>query len=261
MSLRNQLTIDLAEEFERLPSAPIVEAVIHWQAPAGKSLDQATLREELTRRFPNYDCKRQQGFQAALTGSADAVEFTQRTQWEGFRLIGQGDASRHVVQFRPNGVVFSRLTPYEHWEPFVAEALRFWQAYREIAEPPIVERLGVRFINQITLGTEGQAADFLRNVPAPPPGIGLSAELFFHQDAFRVSGYAYKINWVRTVQPTPGDERVLIVDIDVSSEKIDSIECDALHHDLAEMRFLKNKLFFSSMTEQAVEHFRKDRDE
>jgi uncharacterized protein (TIGR04255 family) len=261
MSLPDETTIDLAEEFERLPSAPIVEAVIHWKAPAGKSLGKDALRKELISQFGDYELREQQAFGAAMQASADAVELRQETRWSGFRLTGKGNTNPYVIQFKPNGVAFSRLKPYDRWGSFVEAAMPFWDAYLALAEPPVIERLGVRFINQITLIDDGAPSDYLRDIPAPPRVLGLSSERFFHQDTYRVSGYPYHINWVRTVQPTQSADELLIVDIDVWTERIQSLERGVLAKHLAEMRFLKNKLFFSSMTERALENFRRERHE
>jgi uncharacterized protein (TIGR04255 family) len=248
------------EHFPHLPRAPIVEAVIHWQAPSAKAFDQTQVQEEVKRRFPEYGCQAQQELRAIAQTSPEGVQSQQQARWDGFRLTGKGIADRYVAQFKPNGVVFSRLAPYQSWEPFEAEALRFWDAYVELASPPVVQRLGVRFINQIMLGVDREASYFLKQVPAPPPGIGLSSDQFFHQDTFRVSESPYQINWIRTVQTTLHNERVLILDTDVSTEGIDSSRDVLLTH-LAEMRLLKNRVFFACMTQQAINQFRKDSDE
>lgn len=261
MSVRKRFIIDLSKKFQRLPDAPIVEAVLHWQAAAGKTLDKTTVQAELKQRFPNYDCHEQQEMGAAIQASPKGIEVRQSTRWDGFRLTGQGDADRYVAQFKPNGVVFSRLAKYDCWDKFQADGLRFWDVYLELAEPPVIERLGVRFINQIHLGPEGKPSEFLKDVPAPPKGIGLSRNLFFHQDTFRVDGYPYQINWVRTAQPIPENERVLIVDIDASTERISSLEPEVLLRHLAEMRFLKNWFFFTCMTDQALKQFGKNDNE
>lgn len=258
MSATEVFQIDDNADFPHLPGSPIVEAALHWRAAAGKPFDKSYVQEELKRRFPNYDCQTQQELGAAFQSSPEGMEFRQRSRWDGFRLTGKGEADRYIAQFKPNGVVFSRLKPYQRWEPFQAEGLRFWQAYLEIAEPPVIERLGVRFISQIPLGADGKPSAFLRGIPDPPPGIGLSSDLFFHQDTYRVAGYPYQINWVRIVQPTTETERGLIVDVDVSTERVKSLDREALLKHLAEMRFLKNKLFFTCMTEQAIDQFRKD---
>lgn len=254
MSRRKEFTIDLTETFPHLSHAPIVEAVIHWQTAADKVLDKSLVNDELTKRFPNYDCHEQQLALAQFQGSSDGVERRARAKWDGFRLNGKADAEHNVVQLKPNGVVFSRVTPYDRWAPLEAEALKFWDMFLALAEPPIIERLGVRFINQVLLG-KSSVSKFLKRLPSLPKGMGLSCDSFFHQDTLTISGSPYQINWIRTVQRTLDNELVLIVDIDVSISQVDPHERDALKKHLAEMRFLKNKLFFSCVTESALKQF------
>jgi uncharacterized protein (TIGR04255 family) len=257
MSPLPKFSIDLNEEFPTLKAAPSIEAVIHWQAHVGKKLEEEALKAELTRRLPDYPILQvQHDVQVVATGEPDsAPEILQRMQWSGFRL--QDAQNRHVAQFTLNGVAVSRLEPYEEWSGFQAEALRFWRIFLELADPTIIHRLGVRYINRIPLET-GEPSRYLSTVPAPPPGLALATESFFHQDTYPVPGYPYVINWVRTIQPAgtePADGRALIVDIDVFTYELIQLDQDTLVRRLQEMRWLKNKVFFSCMTPHALERF------
>ena len=107
-----------------------------------------------------------------------------RAQWDGFRLTGQGVSEHNVVQFRPTGIAFSRVKTYDRWETLESESLRFWEMFVELTEPPIIERLGVRFINQIALG-EAKPTDYLKRISPLPDGLGLSRDSFFHQASLR----------------------------------------------------------------------------
>lgn len=248
---------NVSGEFPRLARAPIVEAVIHWQAKAEKPLEQAQLQQELTRRFPDYHCQTQHSLETELAGSAEGTELCQRTGWAGFRLDHRGEDQHHVVQIGPTGVVFSRLPHYDSWNTFEAESMRFWDAYVELAAPTVIQRLGVRFINQIRLTNGDRPSDFLHGIAGLPTGIELSAETLFYQDTLRVPGTPYRVNWIRTTQPTVSDERMLIVDIDVSVEPIATLDKVVVRNHLAEMRHTKNNLFFRCMTDTAMQRFGK----
>src|ERR1044071_2315587 len=52
--LESVFTLDLDETFPRLSRAPIVEAVIHWQAQAQKPLELESLKKVLAERLPQY---------------------------------------------------------------------------------------------------------------------------------------------------------------------------------------------------------------
>jgi uncharacterized protein (TIGR04255 family) len=258
MSPLPKFSIDLNQEFPALAHAPSIEAVIHWQAPASKTLDPEKLKEELTKRLPDYPiCEPQIDLEFLASASLDgSSEVSHRTQWNGFRL--QDDQTRHVAQFTPHGVLLSRLEPYEEWQTFQSEAMRFWGIFLELANPIAIERLGVRYINRILLKNGEQPSLYLRTMPPNPPGIELSSEAFFHQNSYQVPNYPYHINWVQTIQPQgadPSDGQALIVDIDVSTSDLIELDHSTLTQRLLEMRWLKNKFFFSCMTETALQRF------
>jgi len=54
MSPLPKFHIDFNETFPRLTAAPSIEAVIHWQAHAGKTLEPDSLKEALTQHLPDY---------------------------------------------------------------------------------------------------------------------------------------------------------------------------------------------------------------
>jgi uncharacterized protein (TIGR04255 family) len=258
MSPLPKFSIDLNQEFPVLAHAPSIEAVIHWQAPARKTLDFEKLREDLAQQLPDYPiCEPQFGLEFNAIAFPDGgAEVSQQTQWDGFTL--QDAHNRHVAQFTRSGVVFSRLEPYEEWQAFQSEAMRFWTIFVALAEPMEIQRLGIRYINRIPLDNGEQPSFYLNTVPPAPPGIELPIESFFHQDMYKVPNYPYHINWVRTIQPKGADltdGQALIVDIDVSTTDLIELDQSILTQRLSEMRWLKNKFFFSCMTETALQRF------
>ncbi|MGH7138453.1 MAG: TIGR04255 family protein [Pirellulales bacterium] len=140
---------DLDETFPHLENAPIVEAVIQWVARAAKTLTPDDLRQQLAERLRDYpDCQPQRAFrmeaQFGLDGSSRQV---QQETWQGFRCTSPDKL--HIAQFNRDGVLFSRLKPYQAWEAFSAEAMRVWNVFVAVAQPAEIERLAVRFINRI----------------------------------------------------------------------------------------------------------------
>jgi uncharacterized protein (TIGR04255 family) len=258
MSPSSKFSINLNEEFPPLKSAPSIEAIIHWQAHASKILEPTDLRNALTQRLPDYPiCQPQQRFEINASGSPDGTsEILHHTQWDGFRL--QDSQNHHVVQFTPTGVTFSRLEPYETWESFKTEALRFWNIFLELAEPSLIQRLDVRYINRIPLENGEQPSFYLTDKPSMLPSLELFSESFFYQDSYQIPGHPYGINWVRTIQPNgvdPAGGRAVIVDIDVFTTEMLQLDQETLTQRLIEMRWLKNKVFFGCITEDALKRF------
>jgi uncharacterized protein (TIGR04255 family) len=80
-----------------------------------------------------------------------------------------------------------------------------------------------------------------------------------HHDVLAVPGHPYAINIIRTIQPSTGNGGAgtgVILDIDVFTAQEFEPDEGKLVHRLLEMRWLKNKAFFGSVTEKALERFR-----
>lgn len=254
MKQRRILQIDLSEEFPHLAAAPIVEAVIHWRARAGRGLPPEELRRQLLQKLPDYpDCRTQHQweFEAQLTGGS--ISQNQRHTWQGLRLTSADKL--HIVQFTPDGLAFSRLTPYDKWSGFAVEAGRLWKVYVELAEPAEVQRLGVRFINRIGLNEITEVRRYLAKAPKCLEPLGLPASQFLYQSLHEVPGHPFQVNMIQTVQP-PAPPRTgewgLILDIDVGTTQALPCDDDVIQKQLAQMRWLKNKAFFSLLTKNAV---------
>lgn len=245
----NNLEINLEKKFPNLPNAPIVEAVVHWQAPATVALAEATLESQLQKCFTDYQTKLQYNEEVGLRGNADGFELKQSRNWQGARLSAPSENQPNFVcQFLKNGIVFSRLAPYIGWDNFSSEAQKFWAKYVEFTKPTNVSQLSVRYISQIPIQKLDQVGEFIEDVCDPLGGLSLSAGHFFHQDTILLDNHPYKINLVRAVQPATGSSNTLIVDISVSTTTILE-DLDQVDDKLNELRFIKNEVFFTLMKE------------
>ena len=246
MKLPVSFHINVNEKFPRLSRAPIVEAVIQWQATPTLPLEQANLLDVLKTRFPEFKCETLHEVEAAFAGSPQGMELRHRSQWNGFRLTSHDQ--KHVCQFKPNTVVFSRLAPYEDWGQLTQASQPFWNAFRELAAPIMIDRVSVRFISEVKLNEGEDVADYVTQPPSPLNSLGLVADSFFHKDSAATLGHAYKLNVVQTIQPAQPPlttQRSLIVDIDIFTTE--PIAIDVVDSKLSELRFIKNKVFFSVM--------------
>lgn len=123
----NGLPIDHSEAFPNLARAPIVEAVLHWQAITSKDFKEADLLNLMQHDFPEYSSTNQHNLEAGFAGTPEGIEFKQRSAWQGVRLTRKhdGGSDKFVCQFLRQGVVFSQLAPYTNWVEFVSEAKKF----------------------------------------------------------------------------------------------------------------------------------------
>ena len=251
-----EIKIDVAEPFPHLRNAPIVEAVIDFRARFEMPWHQEEMEALLRAALPDYpQVSGQRGFQAKIEASLTdpPTATTQDLGWRG--LAFRSADNLQIAQFQRDGFAFSRLAPYQDWTVFSAEALRLWRVYSEISTPVTIGRLGLRFINRIEAPASGRIEDYLTIGPRCPPGIELPFMGFFHIDTFSVPGHPYLVNLRRTIENSAdagAPKTAFIVDVDVfATEGLD--EQSVIPQMLQEMRWLKNKIFFGSVTPEVIE--------
>jgi uncharacterized protein (TIGR04255 family) len=261
MSLIADFKIDLTKIFPTLANAPIVEAALGIQARAERPWEASTVSQKIKATLPDYPkvASHNQFVQAIKLEPSKAPEtMTQEMGWNGFRV--QSEVEPHIAQFNRDGFIFSRLHPYETWERFLREALRLWQIYVGMAGPTQVQRISLRYINRIDLPLgDMEFEDYIQPAPQTPHKMNVPFYGFFHQDTLAVPGHDYSINIVRTIQQ-PADPRMrglgLILDIMVMTMQPFALEEEALHRRLPEMRWLKNEVFYGSVTQKALDSFK-----
>lgn len=249
---------DLEESFPHLPDAPIVEAVIHWVARKETPLPPNEWRDRIIERLPDYpECQLQHELllEAEITPDGSSTQ-VRRDTWRGFRLTSSDKLQ--IVQFNRDGMVFSRLKPYEDWNAFSEEGLRLWKLFVQLAEPSEVRRLGVRFINRIAPIDPARLGKYLAKPPKCLEPLGLPMTAFLYQSTHDVPGHPFKVNVVQTIQP-PSPPRAegfgLILDTDAFTTQAFQPSDEVLRAHLAKMRWLKDKAFFSLLTKNAIKMF------
>ena len=242
--------IDTSKQFTHLSRAPIVEAVIEIRSNKERPLDEQTTSELIKNRIPDYPyVESQRGYQHSFSVGPNQPPHQEYADlgFKGFRLISADKLQ--IAVFGKENYSFSRLFPYENWSLFSTESLRMWALYKELSGPGEIGRLGVRFINKIPLPHgDLRFGDYLEMPPSTPRGLELPFTGFFHQDTMVVPDYGYLINFIQTIQPSPDGLLHLILDIDVFIEKTIIDNNDNLMKHLEEMKFLKNSVFFNSIT-------------
>lgn len=123
--MKDMIEIDTSETFPHLPRAPIVEAAIHWQAAPADPFDPQRLHEALKDKLPEYpQITPQVEIKVEHHVGPEGSKSSQSHAWQAFQ-VGKQDEP-YVAQFRKNGLIVSRLHPYERWTTFRDEALRLW---------------------------------------------------------------------------------------------------------------------------------------
>ena len=254
--------IDTSEQFQHLDKAPIVEAVIELKGMATAEWVEDVVLKKLEDALPDYHAA-EKGMKSTIEVAPDdsqqeqSVSASHRSEWVGFRFKHR--SKPYLAQFERNSFFLSRLKPYENWEAFVGEALRLWKLHQGVANPQEIQRIGVRFVNLLRISTQTPLSDYLRQAPVALEGLNLPHIGFLHSDILRLpeSPY-YSVTINRTVQSDPESEASygLIVDIDVSTDDPPRSNHVTLASRLEEMRWLKNKAFFGTLTPRCIEEMK-----
>jgi uncharacterized protein (TIGR04255 family) len=253
----NLFAIDVSARFPHLSNAPIREAVLEIRSPSGVEWNEAATLSAMKERLVGFTTFRAE---SEIAGQV-AVDLSQvtaqvgRPEWRGVRAASEDGLN--VVQFNRESFVFSRLRPYTQWETFKADATRLWDIYSELGIRAEIERVGLRFINAVSFdeGTSSvELDDYIRTANRVPRGMEqLPMSDTFARDTLLVTGTPYAITVVRTVRGELKHEsrasRSLIVDIDVFTIQSIAGVRESLDTHLEQMRFLKNKAFFGTLTE------------
>lgn len=251
-----ELRIDLSEQFPRLRSAPVVEAVIAVGATADSTWDESVVVKSLKAELPDYpSVSLFRGFQQSVTMREGNVvdQSSNGLGWQGLQFVSADKLK--IAKFNRDEFLFSRLAPYEHWDEFQSEGLRLWRIHGEHAKPAHVQRIGLRFINRIPVAPGPMhLEDFLKNPPLLPGELPLQLSSFFDRSVLSVPNYPYEVNTVLTLQPSQqGEAAGLILDIAVTNSTGFDADETAIVTGLSEMRWLKNKIFFGSITDRLID--------
>lgn len=199
----------------------------------------------------------------AMFGFSLAPEAAAQTQLPptaiGIRLDSQEPP--HVLQCRIAGFTFSRLSPYGCWQNLRDAAKIEWDTFLKFIPSITVNRIAVRYINDLKLPVPlHDFADFLSCPPEVPAGLPQGVSSFLH----RVVVPDVEHNCVSIVTQSldegphqQSDEINVLLDIDVFRKTtIEPPEFDKIWAGLDELREQKNRMFFGHVTDRLVERFK-----
>lgn len=237
-----------------LSKAPIVEGLIDIRVERSAGATIAALKaacDELAAEFPSKIELRHWAGQISLAPQELPSISTAVDEPNGFLLRSTDE--KWVVQFRLDGFTVSRLQPYGTWDELKGKASALWAKYTEAVKPTKVVRIATRFINRVQLPLgESFEKTFLTNfvigpsLPQSVAGYLLRVVIPFEdQNAIAI-----------VTQSLEGNSTDCILDLDAFSEQPQGIAENEMWEKLDCLREVKNRLFFGSFTEAALERFK-----
>ena len=238
-------------EFPNLPQAPIREALIDFRVPG--TSDEATLgaleslAKDLGSQYPKmHPIQRFEGrFQV---GDGGAMSAYRGPEPRGYRL--DDDEDRNVAQLQVDGFTFSRLAPYRSWDRMLEDAWAVWDRYAATINPGSVERVATRFINSIALPRPGALDQVFRSPPVAP--AGKMENFLFRYELAPADG----VTAVVSLATEDALESSVILDIDCFVRESLPLERETLQRSLSRVRDAKNRIFFRSLTDEAIARYR-----
>lgn len=245
-------------EFPHLTKAPIVEALIFFQADASASWKPETLRTDLAPLWPDHaEIQEMQAVKMELR-IKDGQDPQQEITTPGFHgLIFRSKTQPTVYQARRDGFIASWLKPYPDWEEFQRDAIAQWERYAKAVGSPALHSVLVKFINRLEfpLG-EFTPEQYFTTHPSTPSKLGWKFMNFVQQVEYTVPGTNYGVQTVlsRAFDVVP-ELVAFILDIEVKLREPLSATERPLGDVFTEMRNLKNEAFFNLLTEQAWQRY------
>jgi uncharacterized protein (TIGR04255 family) len=233
--------------------APIQEAVIDIRVEPSPGLAAGKLKN--ISAGENYSVEPQH-ISVGQIQFGESPSATASSQHTGFRY--KSADSKQILQAQVQGFTFSRLAPYQKWEPFSTEAKRLWTAYRSIAKPISVTRLAVRYINRIDIPLPlNDFKDYLRTVPEVSPDLPQGLSGYLMQLAMPLEDIKGSVIITETLIPPPSPNLVSIVlDLDISVLDTMPSDSNLLWETFEKLRGKKNSIFNACLTAKAKELFK-----
>jgi len=245
-------------EIQHLLSPPILEALIDFRFNVPEGVGFAQLNEigsEFANSYPLREEQHQIEFsllpEAKASGQARPKDIV-----VGYVLRNE-DKTKAIV-LRRNGCSASHVRRYSSWEDLELDAKSLFEQFVRLTKAEAVTRVAARFINRIDLppGTV-DLDDLLVHGPRVPNGV--HDELFSYRSELGIGGSDSRLKAVVRQSLVQGSESVpaaIVIDSDVYREEMVNPVFDDVAETLVLIRDLKNRIFFGSLHDKAIEPFK-----
>lgn len=173
---------------------------------------------------------------------------------DGWRFDSSDGAK--VIQLRRSGMTFSILKGYTRWDEFKMSAQGAWLQYCEWAGTLSVGKLVLRYINVLQIPLGADFDNYLTAGPRVPPGAPQLLNGFFHRVEVPFADANATAVISHVLEPRDSTSSPVVLDIEIQSPQIyDGASLELWTH-FDRLREAADLIFFSSLTEKALEQYR-----
>ncbi len=154
-----------------------------------------------------------------------------------------------LTQISPGILSVNQLEPYSKWSVFKPTILEVLQTYSNVASPSRIARIGLRFINRITMEKGVNTQSYLQYFPTLPKSIAqeprnllLRTELDFEEENGRLV-----FTLASTPSPTPKNKS-FILDLDFITLDTSDITIENTHKWIETAHTIIETVFENSIT-------------
>lgn len=254
---------ELIDDAPHLDRAPIVEAIVDFRVKPRDGFDAKNLeplRKAISPRYGNFQQKRmikaEVGFRLEQGVIAAAPPNAATDTLMGFRC--ESLDKHYVLQANVDGFTVSRLGPYDRWEALRDEARQLWDRYVEEVKPTSVVRTAVRYINRLELPSPVDFDEYLTCGPKIPADLPQACAGFVGRVVVPFGDDGIQIVITQALQPFDQESMKVpvLLDVDVFLERVFDVSDGAYWQTLEDLRVLKNRGFFGSITRKTVELYK-----
>ena len=174
----------------RYPRSPAIEVIYHIQTALPQVTDMGLVEQSLSKALKGFAKKEPFSlFKQTLGTAAGApTQFQVEADHAGFKFTDK--RGQHVVHMLREGLVVNWIKPYPGYAASIKKMKDYWSIHQKAFKSAKVERISLRYVNQIELPLTGgqlKFSDYLNVGPRVPASDGAKLR-GFHQvlDLFKM---------------------------------------------------------------------------
>lgn len=242
----------------QLRSPPIIEALIDLQYAVPDETTVEALDNVASALRRNGDTLKTLHERTVALGTDEDTGLgtikSDNKRLDGFIIRSQHETQ--VVQLRRTSVTVSQVSRYRGWDTLEALARSVHEAFCLVAHPTVVTRVATRYINRIQLpGGHIDLDDYFTCGPRVPEGAPQTVAAFEHRTQLIDETTMTMAVVVLASENESSVTASFLLDIEAFKTASHAPEFDALLATLGNVREVKNRTFFGSLQDRALEAY------